>query len=148
MGEAKRKGRQGQQALVVLRERIAAGEFGPPEAPAAYVVVLDKSVTARGLLLALQQAAVLPDVATLAAGEAMRVWEASPLFPYAVLCGGPGTADRRTLLAADLDRLTAQVLPQARQRVQAALGRAPGVLLALEDDAARAVLARTGATAG
>lgn len=139
MGEAKRRNQQGRQVVEAVRRRVAAGEFGPRSD--AYVLVLDRSPAARELLGLLAAGSVLANLAPLADAEPLRLWEASALFRYALLCGGGGTAERRSLLAVDLSRLIGEALPKALARVRADTGRAAGVLLAI-DEADRAAVER------
>lgn len=129
MGEAKRKQALGRQALAGLRRRLAAGDFGPAGAAGRYLLVLDKSPAGLELLAALRGDPLLPALAPLLDGPALQFWQASTLFRFALLCGGEGPADQRTLLAADLPRLLQVTLPQALAR-SAADGR-PGVELAV-----------------
>jgi hypothetical protein len=139
MGEAKRRNQLGRQAADAIRRRVAAGEFGPNAD--AYVLVLDRSPAVRELLGLLAADGVLAKLAPLTEAEPLRLWEASTLFRYALLCGGQGSAERRSLLAVDLGRLIGEALPRALARVRADTGRAPGVLLAI-DEADRAVVER------
>lgn len=136
MGEAKRKQAQGRQAVDGLRRRLAAGDFGPGGAAERYLLVIDKSPTGKELLGALRADPLLPGLAPLLDGAALQFWEASALFRYAVLCGGSGTADQRSLLATDLARLLQVTLPQGLARF--AGGARPGIELAVagEDRAA------------
>lgn len=137
MGEAKRRNQQGRQVVDAIRRRAADGEFGPRSD--AYVLVLDRSPAARELLGLLVAGGVLANLAPLADAEPLRLWEASALFHYALLCGGAGSAERRSLLAVDLGRLIGEALPKALARVRADTGRAAGVLLAI-DEADRAAV--------
>lgn len=129
MGEAKRKQAQGRQAVDGLRRRLAAGDFGPAGAAGRYLLVLDKSPAGTELLAALRADPLLPGLAPLLDGEALAFWQASALFRFVVLCGGAGTADQRTLLAADLPRLLQTTLPRALARFAA--DARPGVELAV-----------------
>ncbi len=130
MGEAKRRNQLGRQSANALQGRIDAGEFGA--AGRDYLIVLDKSARAREALLALRTRPVLDGLAALLDGDALRVWQASTLFAYAVLCGGAGAPDARVLLATDRDRLVRRTLPQAAQRC-ALEGRWPGVLIEVDE---------------
>ena len=136
MGEAKRRKSQGQAFAARLAERLAGGEFGPPAAARRYCIVLDKSPVGTGALAALRETPVLDGLAELLATDALRFWQASPLFAYALLCGGSGSAERRCLLAADLDKLLARSLPQAMRLFGA---ERPGLVPAVDAAAAAAL---------
>lgn len=138
MGEAKRRGQQARQTGDMLRARIAASDFGPERPATGWLIVLDRSPRGLELLRVLAGMSELEGLRTLLAGEAARLWDVSPLFPYLLLRGGPGSPAQRTLLAANLQRLTGEVLPQALR----ALAGAPwGAELALEPEAEAAVKA-------
>lgn len=140
MGEAKRRKTEGLALTDGLAARRAAGEFGPPTAADRYCVVLDKSPAGATALAALRAAPVLDGLDALLATDAMRLWQASSLFAYAVLCGGAGAAEARCLLAADLRRLTERALPQALQRFGGA--QPPGLVLAVDAATAAALAHR------
>lgn len=140
MGEAKRRKTEGQAFAERLATRRAAGDFGSPQAAQRYCIVLDKSAAGATALAALRATPLLDGLEALLATDALRFWQASPLFAYAVLCGGSGPAEPRCLLAADLAKLTERVLPQALRRFGA---DAPGLALAV-DAATAAALARFG----
>ena len=139
MGEAKRKRHQEMQRAGALAERVRRGEFGPPSAVDGYLVLLDKSAEGASVLAALRAAGGgLPGVEALFEAAPFRLWEASTLFGFALLCGGAGTAEQRTLLAADEARLLEHALPRALRRL-AALGRPPGVVWGVEPTRRRAI---------
>lgn len=129
MGEAKRRKSQGQAFAARLTERLAAGDFGPPGAARRYCIVLDKSPVGTGALAALRATPVLDGMPELLASDALRFWQVSPLFAYALLCGGTGSAERRCLLAADLDKLVKRSLPQALRLFGA---ERPGLVAAVD----------------
>lgn len=141
MGEAKRRKSQGQAFAARLAERLAAGDFGPPGAARRYCIVLDKSPVGSGALAALRATPLLDGLPELLATDALRFWQASPLFAYALLCGGSGPAERRCLLAANLDKLVQRALPQALRLFGA---ERPGLVTAV-DAAADATLTRVAA---
>lgn len=132
MGEAKRRNRQGAQALGELQKRIDDGEFGAAGIVSHWCVVLDRSPRGRSLLLALRQGGRFPGLEPLFEAEPFRFWEASSLFGFVVLCSGKGSAERLTLLAADEARLLTTALPTALARAGSAQRR-PGVVLALDE---------------
>lgn len=139
MGEGKRRKQQGRQFADALRERIAAGEFGPAGgARQGYLLVVDKSQRGKDALLALRTVGELDGLQPLLDGDALRLWEASALFRYAVLCGGTGSADRRTLMAPDLDKLLHDALPKALARMQGVAG--PLSAMVAVDDADQAAV--------
>ena len=140
MGEAKRKRHQEMQRAGALAERVQRGEFGPPSAADGYLVLLDKSAEGASALAALRVAGGggLPGVEALFEAEPFRLWEASTLFGFALLCGGAGSAEQRTLLAADEARLLEHALPRALRRL-ATLGRPPGVVWGVEPARRRAI---------
>lgn len=129
MGEAKRKRHLNLQRAGALAERARRGDFGPGTAD-GYLVLLDKSAEGAQLLGALRGSG-LAGVEALFEGAPFRLWQASGLFGFVLLCGGPGGAEERTLLAADEARLLDTALPRALRRL-AALGRAPGVVWGVE----------------
>ena len=133
MGEAKRRNREGAQVAVGLQQRIERGEFGAdPTRAVHWLIVLDRSARGRSLLAALRQANQFVGLEPLLEGEAFRFWDASTLFEFVLLCSGDGSADRRTLLAADAGKLLRQALPTA-------LGRSvkgspvPGLVTAVDE---------------
>ena len=131
MGEAKRKNKQARQVEEVLRERIRAGEFGEPGTLARVCVVLDKSQRAADTVKALRS---MPEAAALNAlteSLELQLWDASAIFPYALLVSGLGGKDR-VLLAANLDKLD-EMLSKAYTG-QSTSGTSPGWLLAVADD--------------
>ena len=133
MGEAKRRHREGAQVVGSLQQRIERGEFGIGSGRATHwCIVLDRSPRGRSVLLALRQGGLFDGLEPLFEGEAYRFWDASTLFEYVVLCSGEGGADRRTLLAADAEKLLRQALPTALSRAARSPPR-PGVLLAVAE---------------
>lgn len=139
MGEAKRKNAQLKQKQDALQRRLAAGEFGPDGA--RYCIVLDKSEAGRGVLLAVRALAPrFPGLAALLAAEPVQVWEASSLFRFVALVGGPGKAEERSFLGADLDRLLGDTLPRALRRA-AREGGSVGMVLGVDGDAEAAIQA-------
>ena len=133
MGEAKRRNREGAQVAVGLQQRIERGEFGAdPTRAVHWLIVLDRSARGRSLLAALRQGGQFVGLEPLLEGEAFRFWDASTLFEFVLLCSGDGSADRRTLLAADAGKLLRQALPTA-------LGRSvkgspvPGLVTAVDE---------------
>jgi hypothetical protein len=140
MGEAKRKRHQEMQRTGALAERVQRGEFGPPSAPDGYLVLLDKSTEGASALAALRAAgnSGLAGAEELFEAAPFRLWQASTLFGFALLCGGAGSAEQRTLLAADEARLLANALPRALRRL-ATLGRPPGVVWGVDPARRRAI---------
>ncbi|HSV68699.1 MAG TPA: hypothetical protein VLI72_01195 [Methylibium sp.] len=138
MGEAKRRGQQARQAGDALRARIAAGDFGSDRPATGWLVVLDRSPRGLELLRVLAGLSEFEGLRTMLVGEAARLWDVSPLFPYLVLRGGPGSPAQRTALAASLERLTGDALPKA---VRALAGERWGAELALAPQAEAAVKA-------
>lgn len=132
MGEAKRRNRQGAQAVGELQARIDGGEFGAAGVVSHWCVVLDRSPRGRSILLALRQGGRFPGLEPLFEAEPFRFWEASSLFDFVVLCSGEGSADRRTQLAADEAKLLKTALPTALARAGSAQQRA-GVVFALDE---------------
>lgn len=132
MGEAKRRRQQDEQVAARLQRRVAAGDFGAPDAAHDYCIVLDKSVDGVSALVALRSMRALAGLAPLLDGEALRVWQASSLFAYAVLHGAAAASEpARCLLAADARRLHEQVLPRALAAWRRS-SRQPGLELAVE----------------
>ncbi len=136
MGEAKRKKSQGQQLAEQVQQRIAAGEFGPRDAPRHYGVVLDKSARGAAALQALRVGSGLAGLDELLACDALRFWQASTLLPFAVLLGGSGPPERRVHLAADIARVSERLEPAASP---ARATSARGLVLALDDGAEAAL---------
>ncbi|WKB53114.1 hypothetical protein [Eleftheria terrae] len=136
MGEAKRKGQQLKVIEDSLRRRVAAGDFGGAGRTEHYCLVLDKSPRGRELLLALKRMPEFAGLQPVFEAEPYRLWEASALFEYLVLCGGSGTPHQRTLLAADTARLVGEVLPRALRQVRAG-GVAAGLVLGVADEVAK-----------
>lgn len=128
MGEAKRRGQQARQAGDALRARIEAGEFGSDRPATGWLFAIDRSPRGLELLRVLGTMSEFEGLRTLLAGEAVRLWEVSPLFPYLVLRGGAGSAAQRTLLAASVEKLCADALPRT---VRALASERWGVELAL-----------------
>lgn len=141
MGEAKRRGQQVRQAGDALRARIEAGEFGSDRPATGWLVVIDRSPRGTELLRVLAAMDGFEGLRAMLAGEAVRLWEVSPLFPYLVLRGGPGSPAQRVSLAANLERLCAQTLPQA---LRALAAERWGATLALAPEAETAVRAVPG----
>ncbi len=141
MGEAKRRGQQARQVGDALRARIAAGEFGAERPVTGWLFVIDRSPRGLELLRLLGTMSEFEGLRTLVAGEAVRLWEVSPLFAYLVLRGGPGSPAQRVALAANLDRLCADMLPKA---VRALAAERWGAELALAPQAESAVRAALG----
>lgn len=145
MGEAKRRGQQARQTGAALRARIEAGDFGSDRPATGWLFVIDRSPRGLELLRVLGTMSEFEGLRTLLAGEAVRLWEVSPLFPYLVLRGGPGTPAQRVALAAGLDRLCTDALPKA----QRALGAERwGTELALAPEAEAAARAALGLPRG
>lgn len=143
MGEAKRRKALGGQVESDLRRRLEQGDFGAPGACAACCIVVDRSVAGRDLLRVLRQSSGWGALHAVLEGEDLALWQASPLFAYAVVAGGNRVAAPRVWLAADQGRLLGSALPQAL----AVLPRPFGSVLAVEGAAQAAVrdaLARTG----
>jgi hypothetical protein len=138
MGEAKRRGQQARQAGDALRARIAAGAFGAERPVTGWLFVIDRSPLGMDLLRVLGTMSEFEGLRSMLAGEAVRLWEASPLFPYLVLRGGAGTPAQRVALAASLERLCSQALPGALSRLGT---QTWGAELALAPEARRAVQA-------
>ena len=140
MGEAKRKRHQEMQRASDLAERARRGEFGPPSAADGYLVVLDKSAEGVSALSAVRAAGNggLTGMDELLESAPFRLWQASTLFGYVLLCGGAGSGEQRTLLAADEARLLEHALPRALRRL-AALGRPPGVVWGVDPARRRAI---------
>lgn len=140
MGEAKRKRHHEMQRAGALAERVQRGEFGPPSAAEGYLVLLDKSAEGAAAVAALRAAGGggLADVEALFEAAPFRLWQASTLFGFALLCGGAGSAEQRTLLAADEARLLEHALPRALRRL-APLGRPPGVVWGVDAARRRAI---------
>jgi hypothetical protein len=140
MGEAKRRRKQDLQRAGALAERVQRGDFGPRAAADGYLVLLDKSAEGASALAALRspEGSGLAGVESLWDAAPFRLWQASTLFGFALLCGGPGSAEERTLLAADEARLLEHALPRALRRL-AALGRPPGVVWGVEPARRRAI---------
>lgn len=136
MGEAKRKRHLNLQRTEALAERVRRGDFGPGTRD-GYLVLLDKSAEGAQVLRALRESA-LAGVDELLEGAPFRLWQASGLFGFVLLCGGAGGAEERTLLAADEARLVELALPRALRRL-AALGRVPGVVWGVEPARRRAL---------
>ncbi len=133
MGEAKRRGQSGRQAAEQLRQRIAAGDFGP--AAGGYLFLLDKSPAGQELLGVMRTvAAELPGLAEVLEGDDLRLWTMSPLFGFTLVHGGTGPAVRRIRLAATLPRLLEEALPGA-VRSLAASGERWTVLSGLSEPA-------------
>jgi hypothetical protein len=143
MGEAKRKRHLTVQRSEALAERVRRGDFGPAGAADAYLVLLDRSAEGAQARAALRSSG-LAGVEPLFEGAPFRLWQASELFGFALLCGGAGGAEERTLLAVDEGRLLDDALPRALRRL-AGLGRPPGVVWGVE--AARRASIETAARA-
>jgi hypothetical protein len=145
MGEAKRRGQQARQTGDLLRARIAAGEFGSERPATGWLIVVDRSPRGLELLRVLATMSELEGLRAMLAGEAVRLWEVSPLFPYLLLRGGPGAPIQRVALAASLERLCGDALPKALR----ALGSDRwGAELALAPEAEAAVRGVLGAPRG
>jgi hypothetical protein len=139
MGEAKRKRNQEMQQAGALAERVRRGEFGSPAAPEGYLVVLDKSAEGAAALASLRAAGGgLAGLDALFEAAPFRLWQSSTLFGFALLCGGTGNAEQRTLLAADEARLLEHALPRALRRL-APLGRPPGIVWGVDAARRRAI---------
>ena len=140
MGEAKRKRNQEMQQADALAGRVQRGDFGAPPAADGYLVLLDKSAQGTSALAALRAAggSGLAGMEELFEAAPFRLWQASSLFGYTLLCGGAGSAEERTLLAADEARLLEHALPRALRRL-AALGRPPGVVWGVDPARRRAI---------
>lgn len=135
MGEAKRRGQVGRLAAEQLRQRVRAGEFGPPGSAVGYLVVLDKSPPGQEMLAVLKAVAGdFPGLAEALEGETFRLWSMSAVFPFVVLHGGQGAATQRTLLAGDLGRMVAETLPRAVKALGAS-GQRWSALAALAEPA-------------
>ncbi|WP_157359897.1 hypothetical protein [Caldimonas brevitalea] len=138
MGEAKRRNAMAKQVADDLRRRLDAGEFGSPGKAEHYCLVLDKSSRGRDLLATLRTLSAFAGLEPLIEAEAFRVWEASKLFRFVVLCAGEGKPDQRSLLAADLGRLLGDTLPKALRRLPP--GTPPSaVLLGVAEEDLRAI---------
>jgi hypothetical protein len=122
MGEAKRRGQQGRLVATGLRERVLAGDFGPTDVAQGYLFVFDKSPVGRQLLSVLR---TMPQdftgLSALLEGEALRLWEVSPLFPWAVLYRSASRAE--ALLASSPERLLTESLPRAATSLSSAQAR-------------------------
>lgn len=122
MGEAKRRGQLGRVVAAGLRERVQAGDFGPTDAAQCYLFVLDKSPVGRQLLSVLRSMTQqFTGLSALLEGEAMRLWEVSPLFPWAVLYRSASRPE--ALLASSPERLLTESLPRAAASLNAAQAR-------------------------
>lgn len=133
MGEAKRRNREGAQVAFGLQQRIERGEFGAePTRATHWLIVLDRSARGRGLLTALRQGGQFVGLEPLLEGEAFRFWDASTLFEFVLLCSGEGSADRRTLLAADAGKLLRQAVPTALGRTAKGTP-VPGLVAAVDE---------------
>lgn len=119
MGEAKRRGQQARQAGDALRARIEAGEFGSDRPATGWLFVIDRSPRGLELLRVLGTMSEFEGMRAMLAGEAVRLWEVSPLFPYLVLRGGAGSPAQRVALASSLERLCSQTLPTALRAMAA-----------------------------
>lgn len=138
MGEAKRRNAQAKQVGAALRQRVAAGEFGPPGQAGDWICVIDKSAVGRELLATLRATDALAGLAPLLEDEAFRFWEASALFRFVVLCGGEGRPAERVAVAADRERLLGETLPRLRRRFAVA-GRPLGTVLGVAEEDREAV---------
>lgn len=138
MGEAKRRNAQAKQVGEGLKRRIAAGEFGPAGRASSYCCVLDKSARGRDMLATLRAMGGFEGLQPLLENEAFQFWEASPLFRFIVLCGGEARPVERIFVAADLERLSGEVLPRVRRRF-AAPGAPFGAVVAVADEVQDAV---------
>ena len=132
MGEAKRKNKQARKVEDVLRERIRAGEFGEPGTLARFCVVLDKSQRAADTVKALRSLPEATAIQALMESLELQLWDASSIFPYALLVSGGGGAKDRVLLAANLDKLE-EMLSKAYAG-QSSASTSPGLLLAVADE--------------
>lgn len=123
MGEAKRRSQLGRTATERLRQRAQDGAFGVPGAARGYLFVLDKSALGQQGLAVLKSAAgEFGGLTTLLESEAVRMWQLSSLFPFAVLHGGVAGSAPRALLATGLERLLSDTLPRAAASLDAAAG--------------------------
>lgn len=145
MGEAKRRGQQARQTGDALRARMAAGEFGNERPATGWLIVLDRSPRGLELLRVLATISEFEGLRAMLAGEAVRLWEVSPLFPYLVLRGGPGSPVQRVALAASLERLCAETLPKA---LRALASERWGAELALAPEAEATVRSALGMPRG
>ncbi|HXD04917.1 MAG TPA: hypothetical protein VN680_02630 [Burkholderiaceae bacterium] len=148
MGEAKRRSQQSRQLADEIEQRIAAGDFGAPQDARAFCIVLDRGQRSRDMLKRVSSTPRLPTLAPLFEGEPFRLWDLSQIFRFVVLCGGEGTVQERTLLAADMKKLVGEVLPRAAARMRAQFGREWGSVIAVEDDALEAARQALGARQG
>ena len=122
MGEAKRRGQLGRVVAAGLRERVQAGDFGPTDAAQGYLFVFDKSPAGRQLLSVLRTMTQdFTGLSALLECEALRLWEVSPLFPWAVLYRSASRSE--ALLASRPERLLTESLPRAAASLTAAQAR-------------------------
>jgi hypothetical protein len=141
MGEAKRRNKQGRQLEQQLLERIAAGEFGTPGEPLRYCVVVDKSARGKDLLLTLRAMPAFAELQPVLDDPAFELWDASPLFQFAVLRSGTGRPHERVTVAAHLDKLLADALPRVLKAQRATPGTL-GLLVGVNAESEPAVLQR------
>jgi hypothetical protein len=122
MGEARRRGQVGRMVAAGLRERVLAGDFGPTDVEQGYLFVFDKSPIGRQLLSVLRTMSQdFTGLSALLEVEALRLWEVSPLFPWAVLYRSPSRSE--VLLASRPERLLTDSLPRAAVSLSAARAR-------------------------
>lgn len=144
MGEAKRRNKQGKQLEQQLQERIAAGEFGPPGQPLRYCLVVDKSPRGKDLLLTLRAMPAFAELLPVLDDPAFELWDASPLFQFAVLRSGAARPHERLVVAANVDKLLGDALPRVLRQQRATPGTL-GLLVGTGADHEPAVLQRAAA---